>query len=84
MWGLFLDPTGNANDIFRGRCFLSLFTDPAEALNADVEGVWSARRAVNDAVLQLVVGRRPGHPAEEFTAILHQNCGRREEMAKRK
>lgn len=50
-------------------------TDPAEALDADVEGVRSARRAVDDAVLQLVVGRGAGHPAEEFTAVLHQNCG---------
>lgn len=64
-------------------CCASLFTDPAEALDADVKGVGSARRAVDDAVLQLVVGRRPGHPAEEFTAILHQNCGGRDKTGGR-
>lgn len=45
---------------------------PAEALNADVIRVRPARRAVNDAVLQLVVRRRPGNAAEELAAILHE------------
>lgn len=44
---------------------------PAEALNTDVEGVWSARRAVSNAVLQLIVRHRPGNPAEELTPILY-------------
>lgn len=45
---------------------------PAEALNADVIRVRPTRRAVDDAVLQLVVRRRPGNPAEELAAILHE------------
>lgn len=45
---------------------------PAEALNADVIRVRPTRRAVNDAVLQLVVRRRPGNAAEELAAILHE------------
>lgn len=51
---------------------------PAEALNADVERIRPTRGAVDDAVLQLIVGRRPSGPAEELTAILHQYCTGRE------
>lgn len=74
---VFLDTSNNANRVLRQSKKFNT-TDPAEALDADVEGVRSARRAVDDAVLQLVVGRGAGHPAEEFTAVLHQNCGWRD------
>lgn len=55
---------------------------PAEALNADVEGIRPARRAVNHAVLQLVVRRRPGNPAEELAAIFHEYFRGRAEIWK--
>lgn len=55
---------------------------PAEALNADVERIRPTRGAVDDAVLQLIVGRRPSNPAEELTAILHQYCTGRERERK--
>jgi hypothetical protein len=46
---------------------------PAQALDTDVIGVWSTRRAVCDPVPELVVGRAAGHPAEQLTPVLHQN-----------
>lgn len=45
---------------------------PAEALNTDVICVCPTWRAINDAVLQLIVCRGPSNPAEELAAILHE------------
>ena len=47
------------------------YSYPTEALNADVVGVWATWRAVDDAVLQLIVGHRPGNPTEKLAPILH-------------
>lgn len=47
------------------------YSYPTEALNTDIVGVWATRRAVDDAILQLIVGHRPGNPTEELAPILH-------------
>lgn len=47
------------------------YSYPTEALNADVVGVWATWCAVDDAVLQLIVGHCPGNPTEELAPILH-------------
>lgn len=52
-------------------CVQKLIIYPAEALNTDVVSIWPTWRAVGDAVLQLIVRRSPGNPAEELAAILH-------------
>lgn len=48
-------------------------THPAQALYADVIGVWPAWGTVNDPVPELIVGRAPSHSAEKLTPILHED-----------
>lgn len=46
---------------------------PAQALDTDVIGIRSTRRAINDPVPELIVGRAACHPAEQLTPVLHQD-----------
>lgn len=46
---------------------------PAQALDADVVGIGSAWRAIDDPVPELIVGSAARHPAEQLTSVLHQN-----------
>lgn len=70
-------------DPARGCSRLSLSTryeqaHPAQALDADVVGIGSAWRAIDDPVPELIVGSAARHPAEQLTSVLHQNWQRRQ------
>lgn len=49
---------------------------PTQALDTDVVGIRSTRRAINDPVPELIVGRAACHPAEQLTPVFHQDCQR--------